>query len=187
MQTAPQPDLAHSHTPQSPIATDAWHDGLDALRGIAATAVMLFHCIGLLPWEVSGTPLMLFGAGWVGVDLFFAISGYVITISALRHKDSPTYSQDFWRARLARILPLYYFTCGIFLLLVNATALEQDAAWQVLSHLLLVHNLFQDTAMSINGVTWSLGVEMQLYLLAFLVVPWLARRSRSRLAWIHAL
>jgi hypothetical protein len=51
-----------------------WHDGLEVLRGIAAVSVMLFHCIGLLPCDASGTPLAVLGAGWIGVDLFFVIS-----------------------------------------------------------------------------------------------------------------
>ncbi len=162
-------------------AGDDWHDGLEVLRGIAAVSVMLFHCIGLLPWDVSGTPLAVFGAGWTGVDLFFVISGYVITAAVLRQMDSPRYAMNFWRSRLARILPLYYLTSAVFLAAVSSAALEQNAAFQVLSHLLLVHNLFQGTAFSINGVSWSLGVEMQLYLIAFLVVPLAARQRRKTL------
>lgn len=160
----------------------SWHEGLEILRGIAALSVLLFHCIGLLPWNVSDTPFVVFGAGWIGVDLFFVISGYVITASALRQKDSPNYGKYFWRARLARILPLYYVTSISFLILVSPAALEKDPTFQLLSHVFLLHNFFQETAFSINGVTWSLGVEMQFYLIAFLTVPLLARASRATAA-----
>ncbi len=164
-----------------PQSARAWHDGLDVLRGIAALSVVLFHCIGLLPWNVQGTPLVLFGSGWIGVDLFFMISGYVICGSALRLQEAPNYAQKFWRARLARIVPLYVVTSLLFVILVDATFLHERPLLQLLSHLLFIHNWFPETALSLNGVTWSLGVEMQFYLLAFLCVPSLARIRR---AWL---
>jgi peptidoglycan/LPS O-acetylase OafA/YrhL len=168
-------------TPGSTNPINDWHDGLEVLRGIAAMLVVLFHCTGLLPWDVKGTPLAVFGVGWTGVDLFFVISGYVITASAWRQKESPAYARNFWRTRFARILPLYYVTSIIYLLLNGSQAIEKDTTLQVVSHLLLFHNLFQETAFSINGVTWSLGVEMQFYLIAFLVVPSIAVASRRAL------
>jgi exopolysaccharide production protein ExoZ len=163
------------------VAVDGWQNGIEALRGIAAMSVLLFHCVGLLPWNVSGTPFSIFGVGWIGVDLFFAISGYVITASATRQKDRPDYTAYFWRARLARILPLYYFTTAFFLLAVSSAALDKDAPSQILSHLFLIHNFFQGAAFSINGVTWSLSVELQFYVLAFFIVPLIARSGRATL------
>lgn len=166
---------------QTATSPGDWHDGLETLRGVAALMVVLFHCIGLLPWSVTGTPFAIFSAGWVGVDLFFVISGFVITASALRQKDTAGYARHFWRARFARILPLYYFTLVAFLLVHGAQVLEKDPVLQLVSHLLLFHNLFQETAFSINGVTWSLGVEMQLYVIAFLTVPLMAGAGRRAL------
>jgi peptidoglycan/LPS O-acetylase OafA/YrhL len=160
---------------------DTWQDGIEVVRGIAAMSVVLFHCVGLLPWNVSDTPFAIFGIGWIGVDLFFAISGYVITASAIRQKDRPDYTTYFWRARLARILPLYYVTTAVFLLAASSAALDKDAPFQILSHLFLVHNFFQDAAFSINGVTWSLSVELQFYVLAFFIVPLIARSGRANL------
>ncbi len=72
-----------------------WQDGIEVLRGVAAISVMLFHCIGLLPWDVSGTPFAIFRVGWIGVDLFFVISGYVIAASVIRQKDQPDYTAYF--------------------------------------------------------------------------------------------
>ena len=162
------------------VATN-WRDGVEVLRGIAAVSIMLFHCISLLPWNVSGMPMAVFGAGWIDVDLFFVISGYVITGSAARQKGLPDYARYFWRTRLARILPLYYFTSVVFVAMVSSAALDKDATFQIVSHLFLVHYFFQNTAVNINGVTWSLGVEMQFYLLAFFVVPLAARADRKTL------
>ncbi len=164
-----------------PNLNRGWHDGLDVLRAIAALSVVFFHCIGLLPWNVQGTPLALFGAGWVGVDLFFMISGYVICASAIRLQASPHFAQTFWVARLARIVPLYVVTSVLFVFLIDSTFLRERPALQLLSHLFFIHNWFPETALSLNGVTWSLGVEMQFYVLAFLCVPTLARIRRTRL------
>jgi peptidoglycan/LPS O-acetylase OafA/YrhL len=158
-----------------------WQNGIEVLRGIAAVSVMLFHCVGLFPWDVSGSPLTIFRVGWIGVDVFFVISGYVITASAIRQQNSQDYAVYFWRARLARILPLYYVTTAVFLLAVSSTALDKDIPTQILSHLFLVHNFFQNAAFSINGVTWSLSVELQFYALAFFIVPLIARAGRASL------
>jgi peptidoglycan/LPS O-acetylase OafA/YrhL len=61
-----------------------WRYGIETLRGVAAISVMLFHCIGLLPVNVENSPLAIFKIGWVGVDVFFVISGYVVSRSAIR-------------------------------------------------------------------------------------------------------
>lgn len=159
----------------------AWHDGLEVLRGMAALAVMLFHALPVFGLMIPGTPLRLASAGWIGVDVFFAISGYVITASALRGSTPPDYGSLFWRARLARILPLYYVTSVVFVLLFPPGAVQQNGMFQLVTHTLLIHNLFPQTATSINGVTWSLGVEMQLYVVAFFVVPLVATWPRKKL------
>ncbi|APV51268.1 hypothetical protein BWI17_17210 [Betaproteobacteria bacterium GR16-43] len=156
-----------------------WFDGLEMLRGLAAVSVMLFHCTGLMPVDATGTSISLMRAGWIGVDLFFVISGYVITDSALRQGGTAAYGANFWRARFARIVPLYYLTSVVFLLLVDPDPLFRDTAFQLATHGLFFHHMFESTAFSINGVTWSLGVEMQFYLVAFLLVPWLGRWSRG--------
>lgn len=159
-------------------ATGSWYDGIEILRGLAAVSVMLFHCIGLLPLNVDGTPLAPFRAGWIGVDLFFCISGFVITGAVLKLRDHPQRRATFWRARLARIAPLYVVTSAVFLLAIGSDAVAERPWFQLLTHALFVHNLFPDAAFSINGVTWSLGVEMQFYLLAFVLVPLAAGMAR---------
>jgi peptidoglycan/LPS O-acetylase OafA/YrhL len=91
-------------------------------------------------------------------------------------RDAARWRGAFVRRRLARILPLYLVSSVLFLILVDASALSgPDAAWQVVSHLLLLHNLLPATAGSINGVAWTLATEAQLYLLTALLLPWLRR------------
>lgn len=116
------------------------------------------------------------------MDLFFVISGYVIAGSALRQKNSGNFSRRYWTARLARIVPLYYITLFAYIALVPTATGSGYAASDVIGHLLFLHTFHPDSTFSINGVTWSLGIEMQFYLLAFLAVPLMARWPARRLA-----
>src|SRR4051812_9144594 len=72
---------------------------LDALRAFAAGIVLLFH---LRP---EG-----FVFGWTGVDLFFVLSGYLITTIILQHQAAPGFLRNFYVRRGLRIWPLYYLT-----------------------------------------------------------------------------
>src|SRR3954451_23805604 len=93
---------------------------IDVLRGFAAISVLVYHVIAHFDWigfKTSG-PLVWFRISWMGVDLFFVISGFVIALSAFARLQQGGLV-DFWRsfslARLARIAPLYYLTCLIFM------------------------------------------------------------------------
>lgn len=147
---------------------------------MAAILVLVYHVIEIGQWKAfpSDGPVVIFRLGWVGVDLFFVISGFVIALSALNSRHDATGQHDFLIRRLARIAPLYWLTMLVSLFLVEPTVLNYpwlSAAWHVLSHLGFVHNLFAGTHGSINGPNWSVGLEMQFYLLIALIVPWLAR------------
>ena len=72
---------------------------LDAVRGIAILVVMLHN---------SGTFPRLFAHGWMGVDLFFVLSGFLITGILLDTKQSEGYFNNFYIRRCLRIWPLYY-------------------------------------------------------------------------------
>jgi peptidoglycan/LPS O-acetylase OafA/YrhL len=164
------------------MAPERWSHlhGIDALRAFAAASVVGLHLMLMGGWPAlpDSGPLLWFHVGFLGVDVFFVISGYVIGGSALAlmARDAAGWRASFVRRRLARILPLYLVTSVLFLLLVDASALRgPDAAWQVASHLLLLHNLLPSTAGSINGVAWTLATEAQLYVLTALLLPWLRR------------
>jgi peptidoglycan/LPS O-acetylase OafA/YrhL len=165
-------------------ATPASHyDGLDPLRLAAALVVLGFHALETADWSgglLSNGGWGLLRAGWVGVDVFFVISGLVIGSSAMRGVDrGGAWRGDYWRRRLARIVPLYLLTCVVFLLCVDASPLLGDDGWlQALSHLFFVHNLVPHALATINPPSWSLANEMQFYLLAMLAAPWLVRLVR---------
>lgn len=163
-----------------------FYPGIELLRGLSALWVMLFHLDSRLP---STLPLLLqpiAAAGWMGVDLFFAISGFVIARSAWRHAykdgvprcDRPhaDHARSFFSTRLARVLPLYVFTC-VACALVWPSSRGDNLALQILTHAVFVHNLFPTTVLALNPVSWSLAVEMQLYVLTFFLIPLLARMT----------
>lgn len=162
-------------------ATPATHfAGLDPLRFAAALVVLGFHTLETADWSgglwaQGGWGLLR--AGWVGVDVFFVISGLVIGSSAMRGMDAGgAWRGGYWRRRLARIVPLYLLTCAVFLLLVDAGPVTgPDGLKQMLSHVLFIHNLWPDTLATINPPSWSLANEMQFYLLAMLAAPLLVR------------
>lgn len=118
--------------------------------------------------------------------MFFALSGYLITASALNlrtRRGATAMSRSFWLRRLARLYPLYIVSTLVYALWVHPEVWRgDDALWQAVSHLLMLHHLTPSTAGSINGVTWSLGVELNLYLLAFLWVRYGGAQHIGRLA-----
>ncbi|MFI5458330.1 MAG: acyltransferase family protein [Isosphaerales bacterium] len=164
-----------------PSLSPAFYPGLDLLRGFAAITVVVYHVIEHFQWKgfPTGNPLALwFRLGWMGVDLFFVISGFVIALSAfnLLERDRSRYARDFCRRRLARIVPLHYLTCLIFVLFLSPSLLFAGNFYRdALTHLSFTHNFHWVTNGSINGPNWSLGVEMQFYLLILLAAPLVKR------------
>ena len=152
------------------------------LRAAAALLVVVYHVVELGPWPAfpKDGVFLLFRVGWVGVDLFFVISGFVIGLSALRlyRGGDRRYRWTFMRRRLARIVPLYIVTGIAFLVLVQPSMLQlswENVALQIGSHLLFLHNLHPWLHSAINGPNWSVAAEMQFYVLAIAAVPLLSR------------
>jgi peptidoglycan/LPS O-acetylase OafA/YrhL len=165
-------------------------DNIDLLRGFAATAVVVYHVIELGKWTafpIDG-PLLTFRIGWIGVDLFYVISGFVITWSALAlwRRDAGTFQGRYWARRLSRIVPLYVLTCALWIALFMPDLFAKSpTAWggQILTHLTFTHTFFPWTYSSIDPVNWTVAIEMQFYLAIALLVPWIARVSPWRL-WL---
>jgi peptidoglycan/LPS O-acetylase OafA/YrhL len=144
---------------------------LDGFRGLAIILVILYH---YLPF---------FSVGWVGVDLFFLLSGFLITgklIESLNHKD---YFRQFYKKRILRIIPLYYAVLILFfgvmpvalpsLITYSFTELNhyQWAYWLFAVNFI---DAFYGWPKNITLIHfWSLSCEMQYYLLWPIVVKWL--------------
>jgi peptidoglycan/LPS O-acetylase OafA/YrhL len=161
---------------------------LDSLRGVAILSVFLYHAFfwsGMrMEGGISRAVAQLTRPGWLGVDLFFVLSGFLITGRLLDRKhDAPgDYYRWFYTRRAVRILPLYYTT-----LLVVGSALwwtrETTLAFLAAS-VVFIPNIALLIGWWTTGplaVLWSLGVEEQVYL----VWPFLVRTlTVRRLAWM---
>jgi peptidoglycan/LPS O-acetylase OafA/YrhL len=159
--------------------------GLDGLRGIAALAVLTFHftfrSAQLFPRV--GTPWGAGQWGYYGVALFFVISGFVIFLSL-----QGSTIRNFVIARVIRLYPIYLVAAVITFFLVTLTRLHgrQVSPTQALANLPLVQFLWG--APLIDGVYWTLGVEVVFYVaigvLHFTGLLRGRRRSVSLLGWL---
>jgi len=147
-------------------------DVLDGLRGIAIALVVWYHA-----WLVSGFTAgamnFIAEAGFLGVDLFFFISGFCLFYpyarAQLEGAPKPTIRRFFLR-RAAKILPSYLLALVIFSAVYrDRFASPQDAAVQIASHLSFLHTLDPATFGGISGPLWTIGIEAQFYLIFPLV------------------
>lgn len=156
-----------------------YFENINILRGFAALSVLVYHVIEHSSWKSFPTegPLVWFRIGWLGVDLFFVISGFVITLSALHLYE--TFGDHFYkiylRRRLARIVPLYILTGFVFVLCVPTLLVYTGFYKSLIYHLLFIHNFDSDTFSNINGPNWTIAVEMQFYLLIMITIRYLIK------------
>ena len=139
--------------------------GFDALRGIAALLVFIFHFYGLNAMsgvDLGGLDLTpFFDAGFVGLNVFFVLSGFLIFMSIYKHG----VNKEYFLRRIFRIAPIYYFSLLVVVVFMMPEILMTFAGWwDVLSHVLFVQSFSADTYYGINPVLWSLSVEMIFYL-----------------------
>ena len=170
---APGEDSPHEPAGRRPRWLSGHIPALDGVRGIAVLLVVLFHTTHLSDASASGKAVWwLMASGWTGVDLFFVLSGFLITGILLDAKGQRNYFRNFYVRRSLRIFPLYYAALAVsFLLLPPLTATlaldqritTQGAVW----YLLYLSNFYQLTVATthpILGVVWSLAIEEQFYL-----------------------
>lgn len=152
---------------------------LDGLRGLAVLGVFLHHCLPRL----GGTPLLaLAGWGWAGVNLFFVLSGYLITAILLRSRAHPRgYFRNFYARRSLRVWPLYALVLAFYWLVLRDPLLPGVPHSLVFAALcLFLQNLFPMPLTGTLQPTWSLAIEEQFYwvwapIVRFLRSPrWLA-------------
>ena len=170
---------------------------LDGVRGLAILIVMQFHFYGLL-FNLSGqrtttfldrAASKIFGVGWVGVDLFFVLSGFLITGILLDTKSRDGYFRAFFARRVLRIVPLFYgFLAVVMFVLPHAGWLAGPAQSETLSDHQIWYWTFTFNIWSsiealdpfvalVHVPLWSIAVEQQFYLAWPFVVLLLPRRS----------
>jgi peptidoglycan/LPS O-acetylase OafA/YrhL len=160
---------------------------LDAVRGIAVLMVLL-HNTNIYPsWHLG----LISRNGWMGVDLFFVLSGFLITGILLDTKQSPQYFRNFYARRCLRIWPLYY--AALLFMFVVVPLLRPSEAPVIFSarsspwwaYLFYLQNFLipvPTMATGLLGVTWSLAVEEQFYLFWPLVVRFCTEAQLRRVA-----
>jgi peptidoglycan/LPS O-acetylase OafA/YrhL len=154
---------------------------LDGIRAFAVLAVVAFHA-GLKP--ATG--------GWLGVDIFFVLSGYLITLILLREQDrtGAVSLRDFWVRRLLRLYPALLLTLvlGAFFF----TTLGDEGTFPGYLRTAAAAGFYVEnvvwglggTELGSLGHTWSLAVEMQFYLVWPLVLIWMLRQQLRLAPWI---
>jgi peptidoglycan/LPS O-acetylase OafA/YrhL len=167
------------HAAARPSWLPSYIPELQGLRGIAILAVIFYHSHPRL----EGTPFYRPSLwGWAGVNLFFVLSGFLITSILLEARGKPRYFRNFYGRRALRIWPVYLLALAVCYLkadwFVGAPVLQaiRNAPWW--AYLLLVQNLFHLDLPPGLGPTWSLAIEEQYYfvwapVVRFLSKPWM--------------
>jgi peptidoglycan/LPS O-acetylase OafA/YrhL len=156
---------------------------LDGLRGVAILLVLLHHLYETSADTASARAIAsVVVAGWVGVTLFFVLSGYLISGILLDGAGEPHYFRNFYARRGLRIFPLYFGTLliyGAVATLARRSGLPGwgQVPWQDWFFLGNAPSLFREGA-SPRPLTplWSLAVEEQVYLFWPALIAWMPRK-----------
>jgi peptidoglycan/LPS O-acetylase OafA/YrhL len=166
---------------------------LDGVRGLAVLMVLLFHFVGqTLPTNWLESAIVgVTKYGELGVELFFVLSGFLITGILYDARNGPHYFRNFYMRRVLRIFPLYYgvlalvfFVAPLIPLLRGPTLdyLVDRQAWAWLYGVNVYIAMHEEWSFSYLNHFWSLSVEEHFYLVWPLVVFLLARRPRVLIA-----
>jgi len=149
-------------------------NGIDTLRGLAVSIVVVYHFFVLLNINNIITPFIN-SFGLLGVPIFFIISGYLIYSSIdnnIKKRGKREGVKNYFLHRLFRILPAYYFNL-LVVLLIASFVIDNNYLYsyrftnQFLSHLSLTSYLTHKSAgLGVNGAYWTLNIEMLWYLIA---------------------
>lgn len=170
---------------------------LDELRSLAVLSVLAFHVAqGIVPHgAIDAGAIRVLLAGWLGVDLFFALSGFLITRILLETRSDRGYLRNFWARRALRIMPLYYTLLAALVLLPHGLfdrpshdPVEHWPAWHAgFASNILIARAGWSAVPAATTPFWSLAVEEQFYLLWPLIVLLLPRRRQLVVACMASL
>jgi len=159
---------------------------LDGLRGMAILLVLLRHSVypvleehgeilAIGRWDIA-TPLL---NGWIGVDLFFVLSGFLITHHLMKRWPATfdlSFGLRYWAKRILRTFPAYY--AAVLIAMLGVIPLFAPAV-DDFGYAIAVHALFMQDYLGSELVVafWSLGVEEKFYLLCPIVLYWIKTSS----------
>lgn len=177
-----QADLA---TLEQPAPSRRHISALDGIRGLAILVVLVFHLSDGYIWQFKAQPSGLWQVvrlGWSGVNMFFVLSGFLITGILLDSRDSPQYFRNFYARRALRIFPLYFaFMTALTLALMVAPGVRYTFGT---ASLLWTWLYATNISMALYGWMgpatlipfWSLAVEEHFYLVWPLLIARLSTR-----------
>lgn len=156
--------------------------GLDGLRGVAVLVVVAHHILGYLMPEAQMVP-----GGFLGVDLFMVLSGFLITGIVVRGLDQPRWATRFYRRRAVRLLPALFAMLAVVCLLDVVGVLGQpgDLGRTLIAVALYVFNYAKAEGLHASSYLnhlWSLAVEEQFYLVWPLMLAVVGPARRVHLA-----
>lgn len=163
-------------------------EALDGVRGIAILLVLVMHCLWIAPYFGMDVGRDAYARiawlGWSGVDVFFVLSGFLITGILVRGKGSAAgpYFRNFYMRRSLRIFPLYYLVMFALLFVLERPG---TTGGEKLSYLLYYQNiryaLFGEATLDpARLITWSLAIEEQFYLVWPALVWCVSERTLRR-------
>lgn len=181
---------------QGPLSLRGHQPVLDGVRGVAILLVVIYHS-NIIPRPKTWAEQLWLGtvnAGWCGVDLFFVLSGFLITGILWDAKGKSGYFRNFWARRILRIFPLYYLFLAVsFFGMPRLVPYLKDVSfilgldkaspawfWSYGPNLLFAKEGAFLGPQHLHA-TWSLGVEEQFYVVWPVVVFLLGRRGLLRL------
>ena len=170
---------------------------IEGLRGVAVLWVLVFHYVVVrsggfhdpfVEWFDGSRPLhVVVRYGFLGVDLFFLITGFLLVLPWFKHaaegRAQPAARGFYWR-RIKRIVPAYYVQLMVlffvFVPLINPDLWRSASSFVLANlglHTLFLHQLtpYSSASLSINGALWTLTLEAQYYVLLPLVAAWFVR------------
>lgn len=192
----PPSAIAHPRAPRDAHAPEHVPE-LDGLRGLAVLMTVATHWQAAIPRGRALDDVVLYMAqmGWMGVEIFFVLSGLLITGILLRARQQRpsfrTYLGRFMWRRALRIAPLYYAGVTVlFVALPAVVAIQEPAYWWAHAHqawywlygvnwMIALHGI--DAAPFLTGHFWSVAVEEQFYLVWPFLVWW---AGPKRLPWL---
>jgi peptidoglycan/LPS O-acetylase OafA/YrhL len=159
---------------------------LDALRGIAALAVVYEHFGAFMVPEAKHFTVQWVHAGTFGVMLFFLVSGYIVPASIERRGSI----RDFWIGRVFRLYPAYLLTIVVAVLVGKLGSgllpgqFDDQRSTSLLAHLTMLHEVIGVN--SLQGQFWTLAYEMCFYLMVTMVFVFGVHRFSAEIAVLLA-
>ncbi len=175
------------HLPKTVSIREKHFPALDGLRGLAALMVVAHHS-AFTYWHFNTFDkayVRATGLLWVGVDLFFVLSGFLITNILLDTRESRNYFQTFYGRRAVRIFPLYYTFLAVLYFVIPALGFHlsdgivKSEIWQW-TYTANIYDSFNPGPDLNISQFWTLGIEEQFYLLWPLIVLFTKERHLKR-------